>query len=83
MAKQTEKYMDLMELATTPGNTMTVFENGTGLIKTPTHTQGVWVSRAIIDVWKGVVAAAPVAEVVAEVEAEVAASFDDAIATGV
>jgi len=46
------KYIKLYDLATTPGNELFVFDNGSGLITTPTSKQGVWVSRTIIAAWQ-------------------------------
>ena len=48
------KYAKLYDLATTPGNELLIFENGKtgGLITTPNHKQGVWVSSSIIALWQ-------------------------------
>lgn len=46
------KYKNLLELATTPGNELLVFQSGTGLITGPKYTQGIWLSHAIIDYWR-------------------------------
>jgi hypothetical protein len=46
-----KKYEQLYELANTKGNKLTVFENGSALITTPKHVQGIWVSSAIVAEW--------------------------------
>ena len=46
------KYKQLLDMATTPGNELLLFKNGSGLITTPTAKQGIWVSRTIIALWQ-------------------------------
>jgi hypothetical protein len=54
MSKEKEavsRYQSQLDAATAPGNTLTIFENGTGLVEGPRWTQGIWLSSTIIERW--------------------------------